>query len=46
MVDYSGTLDKSIATLRLNGALCDVAPTILKMIGIAQPEEMTGKSLF
>lgn len=28
-----------------NGALCDVAPTILKIMGIAQPEEMTGKSL-
>lgn len=31
--------------LREDGALCDVAPTILKIIGIAQPEEMTGQSL-
>lgn len=27
------------------GALCDVAPTILEVMGISQPEEMTGKSL-
>lgn len=31
--------------LREDGALCDVAPTILKIMGIAQPEEMTGVSL-
>lgn len=28
-----------------DGALCDVAPTILKLMGIPQPEVMTGKSL-
>ena len=28
-----------------NGRLADVAPTILKMMGLAIPEEMTGKSL-
>jgi len=28
-----------------NGQLCDVAPTILKIMGIAQPKEMTGKCL-
>ena len=28
-----------------NGVLADIAPTILKLMGIAQPEEMTGKSL-
>lgn len=33
-------------TLRTNGALCDVAPTILKMMGLPQPKEMTGKALF
>jgi 2,3-bisphosphoglycerate-independent phosphoglycerate mutase len=27
------------------GALCDVAPTILSVLGIEQPAEMTGKSL-
>lgn len=36
--------DKDIE-LREDGALCDVAPTILKLMGIAQPEEMTGVSL-
>ena len=28
-----------------DGALCDVAPTILQIMNIPQPEEMTGKSL-
>ncbi|PLX27301.1 2,3-bisphosphoglycerate-independent phosphoglycerate mutase [Candidatus Parcubacteria bacterium] len=28
-----------------NGILADVAPTILKMMGVEKPEEMTGKSL-
>jgi len=31
--------------LREDGALCDVAPTILKIMGIEQPAEMTGESL-
>jgi 2,3-bisphosphoglycerate-independent phosphoglycerate mutase len=31
--------------LREGGRLSDVAPTILKMLGIPQPEEMTGESL-
>lgn len=31
--------------LRETGALCDVAPTVLQLFGIKQPEEMTGKSL-
>jgi 2,3-bisphosphoglycerate-independent phosphoglycerate mutase len=33
------------STLR-EGRLADVAPTVLKIMGIAQPEEMTGKPLF
>jgi 2,3-bisphosphoglycerate-independent phosphoglycerate mutase len=32
-------------TLRADGRLCDIAPTLLKMAGIPQPGEMTGKSL-
>ena len=28
-----------------NGILADVAPTVLDLMGIAKPEEMTGKSL-
>jgi len=33
------------ATLREGGRLADIAPTMLKMLGIAQPKEMTGESL-
>ena len=28
-----------------NGALCDIAPTMLTLLGIEKPNEMTGKSL-
>ncbi|MBT3351017.1 MAG: 2,3-bisphosphoglycerate-independent phosphoglycerate mutase [Nitrospinaceae bacterium] len=31
--------------LRAGGALCDVAPTLLGLMGVAQPPEMTGKDL-
>ena len=31
--------------LRADGSLCDIAPTLLEMAGIPQPEEMTGKTL-
>jgi 2,3-bisphosphoglycerate-independent phosphoglycerate mutase len=31
--------------LRSGGALCDVAPTILSMLGIEQPREMSGVNL-
>jgi 2,3-bisphosphoglycerate-independent phosphoglycerate mutase len=33
------------APLRAGGALCDVGPTILRMLGIEQPAEMTGRDL-
>jgi 2,3-bisphosphoglycerate-independent phosphoglycerate mutase len=32
-------------TLRADGRLGDLAPTMLEMIGLAKPPEMTGKSL-
>lgn len=32
-------------TLREDGKLCDVAPTLLEVMGIEKPAEMTGKSL-
>ena len=32
-------------TLREGGALCDIVPTLIEMMGMEQPEEMTGKSL-
>ena len=31
--------------LKETGALCDVAPTVLQLLGIKQPTEMSGKSL-
>jgi 2,3-bisphosphoglycerate-independent phosphoglycerate mutase len=31
--------------LRADGRLGDLAPTLLEMIGLSQPAEMTGKSL-
>ncbi|MCI8413328.1 MAG: 2,3-bisphosphoglycerate-independent phosphoglycerate mutase [Clostridia bacterium] len=33
------------AALREGGALCDVAPTLLQVMGLPKPEEMEGKSL-
>lgn len=33
------------ATLRPGGRICDVAPTMLELLGVAQPGEMTGRSL-
>jgi 2,3-bisphosphoglycerate-independent phosphoglycerate mutase len=31
--------------LRSGGALCDVGPTLLRMLGLEQPPEMTGVDL-
>lgn len=36
---------KKGVTLRKDGILADVAPTMLELLGIPQPAEMTGKSL-
>jgi len=36
--------DKTL-TMRPTGGLCDVAPTVLALLGVTQPKEMTGKSL-
>ncbi len=33
------------AKLASRGALCDIAPTILELMGLSQPPEMTGRSL-
>ena len=43
LFDPSGSLGK--IGLRDGGILADVAPTILEILGLQQPEEMTGKSL-
>ena len=37
-------VDKEIKEVK-NGILADIAPTILKLMGIEKPEEMSGKSL-
>lgn len=40
---YDGPLN---AELKLeNGALCDLAPTLLELMGLSKPAEMTGESL-
>jgi 2,3-bisphosphoglycerate-independent phosphoglycerate mutase len=36
---------KGAASLMENGALCDIAPTLLQIMGLPQPPEMTGRSL-
>jgi 2,3-bisphosphoglycerate-independent phosphoglycerate mutase len=33
------------AKLRNDGKLCDICPTVLDLMGLVQPEEMSGKSL-
>jgi 2,3-bisphosphoglycerate-independent phosphoglycerate mutase len=33
------------STLKEGGRLADIAPTMLAMLGLAQPQEMTGHSL-
>ncbi|MFT4198050.1 MAG: 2,3-bisphosphoglycerate-independent phosphoglycerate mutase [Pseudoxanthomonas sp.] len=38
--------ERAGAQLREGGALRDVAPTLLDLLGIAQPAEMSGRSLF
>jgi 2,3-bisphosphoglycerate-independent phosphoglycerate mutase len=42
----AGSYHAGDATRLRQGRLADVAPTILKIMGIEQPEEMTGQSLF
>ena len=37
--------DRTVADLSNDGALCDVAPTLLELMQIAKPDEMTGRSL-
>ena len=32
-------------TLKDGGRLCDIAPTLLEIMGLAKPAEMTGESL-
>jgi 2,3-bisphosphoglycerate-independent phosphoglycerate mutase len=34
-----------VIALRDGGGLCDVAPTVLEVMGLPRPEKMTGRSL-
>jgi 2,3-bisphosphoglycerate-independent phosphoglycerate mutase len=38
-------IDHDSARLRPDGALCDVAPTILGILGVEKPDDMTGSDL-
>lgn len=38
-------IGNSVKVIKKTGKLADVAPTLLKMMGIKKPKEMTGKSL-
>ena len=38
-------IDNKKYNLRDNGALCDIAPTVLELMGIKKPAEMTGESM-
>jgi 2,3-bisphosphoglycerate-independent phosphoglycerate mutase len=40
---YAGS--RAVAQLRGGGALRDLAPTMLDLLGVAKPAEMTGSSL-
>ena len=42
VVLVGGPVDK---TLRTGGRLADLAPTVLALMGLEQPDEMTGESL-
>lgn len=37
--------NKTIKSMRAGGKLADIAPTLLEVLGIEKPEQMTGKSL-
>src|ERR1041385_8479307 len=38
-------VNTGLRRLRAGGALCDVAPTLLSLLGLEQPSEMTGRAL-
>ena len=42
---YVNDLDAKEARLRSGGRICDVAPTMLRLIGLSQPPAMTGVPL-
>ncbi len=46
IIDHRKSSALKVTSLLENGALCDVAPTILKILDIPQPKEMLGISRF
>ena len=38
-------IGRSATAVPESGALCDIAPTMLYLMGLEQPQEMTGRSL-
>jgi 2,3-bisphosphoglycerate-independent phosphoglycerate mutase len=43
-VPFTG-IGEGVTALRAEGSLCDVAPTVLALLGLVQPADMTGRSL-
>ena len=46
VADATGNADRPSATLRSDGRLADVFPTVLEILGLEKPATMTGRSLF
>jgi 2,3-bisphosphoglycerate-independent phosphoglycerate mutase len=42
---YINDADKNRKLVKM-GRICDVAPTMLKLLGVPQPAAMTGRTLF
>ncbi len=45
ILDAAGAGSKHVASLRPDGSLADVAPTLLGLLGLPKPDEMTGHDL-
>lgn len=45
LITPDGGTDKQAITLRDDGILADIAPTLLYLMGLSQPPEMTGQNL-
>jgi 2,3-bisphosphoglycerate-independent phosphoglycerate mutase len=45
LIIVDGSVDDAKRPLRSGGSLRDIAPTILGMLGVSQPKEMTGRDL-
>ena len=43
--DATGSPDQASPALRPDGRLADVFPTVLDLMGLEKPDEMTGSSL-